>query len=122
VDSGVCRGQRISPYYDSLLAKVCVWGPNRPVLLERMRRATREFGIAGVVTNLEFHETLLSHPQFIAGEYDTRFVDQNPDLLGARPASDEELAAFVVASHLQRANVARPRARTPSRWAASFRP
>jgi len=122
VDSGVCRGQRVSTYYDSLLAKVCVWAPNRPALLERMRRATREFGIAGLVTNLEFHETLLSHPRFVAGDYDTGFVDQNPQLLGARPASDEELAAFLVASHLARADAARPEPRTPSRWVASFRP
>ncbi|MFQ5943152.1 MAG: acetyl-CoA carboxylase biotin carboxylase subunit [Anaerolineales bacterium] len=76
VDTGVYAGFTITPYYDSLIAKLICWGETRGVALLRMRRALEEFRILGVRTNIPFHQNLLNSPRFMAGQYDTRFVEE----------------------------------------------
>ncbi|HET6500675.1 MAG TPA: acetyl-CoA carboxylase biotin carboxylase subunit [Amycolatopsis sp.] len=78
VDAGYRAGSRVSPYYDSLLAKVVVWGPDRPAVLARMDRALAEIRVngKGISTSAEFHRAVLSHPVFVAGEHTIHFVDE----------------------------------------------
>nr|ASV46789.1 pyruvate carboxylase subunit A [uncultured bacterium] len=84
VDADCCAGHRVSPYYDSLLAKVVVWAPDREQALARMRRALAEFEISGpaLSTTVDLHRAILAHPQFRAGLHSTAFIDH---LLTARP-------------------------------------
>ncbi len=75
VDSGVYPGAQVTVYYDPLIAKLCVWGRDRREAIARMRRALGEFEIAGVRTSIPFHLRALEHPAFLAGDYDTSFIE-----------------------------------------------
>jgi acetyl-CoA carboxylase, biotin carboxylase subunit len=77
VDTHVFPGYTTPPYYDSLLAKVVVWGRDRSEAIARMRRAVDETQIRGVQTNLDFLALVLSHPRFEAGEIDVDFVERH---------------------------------------------
>ena len=82
LDGGTAySGAVITRYYDSLLEKVTAWAASREEAVRRMDRALREFRIRGVATNLVFLETLINHPQFLADEATTRFIDTTPALL-----------------------------------------
>lgn len=74
IDSHIYQGYEIPPYYDSLLAKIIAYGPNRQGAMARMRRVLDECTIEGVATTLPFHQTLLTNPDFIAGQFDTSYV------------------------------------------------
>jgi acetyl-CoA carboxylase biotin carboxylase subunit len=76
-DGGAYEGCTISSSYDPLISKLCVWAPDRARAVERMRRAIGEYVVAGIKTNLPFHERLFAHPEFVAGRYDTGFIDRN---------------------------------------------
>lgn len=77
VDSHCYEGYTFPPNYDSLMAKVIVHGRDRDEAIRRMRRALREFEISGVKTTIPFHLRVLNHPDFIAGNYSTRFIEQS---------------------------------------------
>ncbi len=74
-DCGVYEGAEVPIYYDPMIAKLIVWGENRVEAILRMRRALREYQIRGIKTNIPFHQWILRHSRFMAGDYDTRFVD-----------------------------------------------
>jgi acetyl-CoA carboxylase biotin carboxylase subunit len=78
VDTHVERGYRIPPDYDSLLAKVVVWAPDRARALQRMDRALGELQLAGerLVTTADFLRTVLADPDFAAGTHDTALLDR----------------------------------------------
>ena len=76
VDSGVCEGLVVTPYYDSLLAKLVAWGETRGVAIVRMRRALEEYCIIGVTTNLVLQRALLNSHRFFGGQFHTRFVEE----------------------------------------------
>lgn len=76
VDSGMYSGYTIPPYYDSMIAKVIVHGDNRFEALMKMQRALGELVTEGVMTNAEFQMDLISHPQVIAGDYTTAFLQE----------------------------------------------
>ena len=81
LDAGTAySGAVITPYYDSLLVKVTTWGAYRQDAIQRMDRALREFRIRGLSSNLQFLENVINHPQFVAGECITRFIDTTPEL------------------------------------------
>lgn len=103
-DSGAYEGSVISANYDPLISKLCVWAPDRPRAVARMRRAISEYVVAGIKTNLPFHERLFEHPEFIAGQYDTGFIDRNRAALveGALVGDDDQpklAAAIAVATY-----------------------
>lgn len=79
VDSCVYPGCVISPHYDSMIAKLIVWGRTRNEAIDRMRRALGEFVIEGVETTIPFHRRVLSDETFISGDFNTRFLE-NYDL------------------------------------------
>ena len=74
-------GARVSPYYDSLLAKITASGLEWNYVRRKVIRALREFRIRGVKTNLAFLENVLSHPTFAAGKAHTTFIDETPELM-----------------------------------------
>lgn len=76
VDSHAYPGYKLPPHYDSLIAKLLVWGSDRAEALGRMRRALREFQISGVPTTIEFHKRLIGEPDFVAGDVHTRYVKE----------------------------------------------
>jgi len=76
VDAGYRVGNTVTPFYDPLLAKLCVHGADREQALDRARAAVAAFAIAGPKTNLAFHAELLASPQFVSGHYDTSLVSK----------------------------------------------
>jgi acetyl-CoA carboxylase biotin carboxylase subunit len=76
VDTGVYPGFEISPYYDSLISKLIVFGETRAEAILRMRRALEEYKVVGVRTNIPFHQKLMDSHRFMGGQFDTRFVEE----------------------------------------------
>ncbi|PJF41107.1 MAG: acetyl-CoA carboxylase biotin carboxylase subunit [Chloroflexi bacterium] len=76
LDSGIYSGYEVTPYYDNLLAKLICWGETRPEAMLRMRRALEEFKIMGIKHNIPFHQNLMSSFSFLAGNFDTSFVEE----------------------------------------------
>ncbi|WP_322905410.1 acetyl-CoA carboxylase biotin carboxylase subunit [Paenibacillus campi] len=77
VDSGAYPGYTISPYYDSMIAKLIVWAPTRDEAIARMKRALDEFAIEGIHTTIPFHLRLLNHETFVRGDFDIKFLEEN---------------------------------------------
>jgi acetyl-CoA carboxylase biotin carboxylase subunit len=67
----------VPPYYDSLLAKVVVWGADRPAALARSRRALAELEVEGLATTLPFHRWILDQDDFITGRTSTGWTEQH---------------------------------------------
>ena len=76
IDTGVYPGFDVSTYYDSLISKLIVHGATRAEAILRMRRALDEYKIIGVRTNIPFHQSLMDSLRFMAGNIDTRFVEE----------------------------------------------
>ena len=76
VDSGIYEGFEVPIYYDPLIAKLLVWAPTRKEAIKRMRRALSEYIIRGIKTSIPFHQIVMQNPNFIAGDYDTTFIDR----------------------------------------------
>ncbi len=75
VDSGLYAGYRVPPYYDSMIAKLIVYGTTRNGALRRLRRALQEFVIDGVKTTIPLHQALLDDPEFQAGDYTIKWLE-----------------------------------------------
>jgi len=81
VDSHVYAGYNVPPYYDSLLAKVIVHGNTREEALGRMGQALDSFILEGVTTTIPFLARVIRHPDFAAGQVDTKFLERESQLL-----------------------------------------
>ncbi|MEO1200536.1 MAG: pyruvate carboxylase, partial [Pseudomonadota bacterium] len=89
LDGGTAySGAVITRYYDPLLEKVTAWAPTPEEAIQRMDRALREFRIRGVATNLTFLEAIIGHPDFVANNYTTKFIDATPELFEAVKRQD----------------------------------
>ena len=75
MDSHVYTDYDIPPYYDSLIAKLIVWGSDRPTAIKRMKRALRECAITGLPTTIGFHQRILETPEFLSGDIYTNFLE-----------------------------------------------
>jgi 3-methylcrotonyl-CoA carboxylase alpha subunit len=94
LDTGVVSGDTISVYYDPMIAKLITWGVNRAESTRRMQRALADTEVLGVTTNLQFLQTLLQHPAYLAGDTDTGFINQHKaQLLATHGVNDIALAA-----------------------------
>jgi acetyl-CoA carboxylase biotin carboxylase subunit len=76
VDSAIYQGYGIPPFYDSLVAKLIVWAPNRDEAITRARRALREYRVEGIKTTIPLHIRLLDEKAFRAGEYHTGYLEE----------------------------------------------
>jgi len=94
VDAGVTSGDSITPYYDPMIAKLICWGDSRGEALLRMKRALNEYRIIGLKTNIPFHQHLLDSTRFIAGQFDTAFVEERFGMDFQVPPRPEIAAIF----------------------------
>jgi len=76
LDSHLYAGYDVPPYYDSLLGKLVVWGPDRPAAIARGRAALDELVVDGIITNRTFHRAMLDNPAFVEGRVTTNLVDR----------------------------------------------
>ncbi len=90
VDSHVYAQCVVTPYYDSMLAKLIVWGRNREEAMTRTERALEEFIIEGVKTTIPFHSYMLKHPTFRSGQAHINLVET----MMAQDRLQEEMAAI----------------------------
>lgn len=75
VDSHIYQGYVIPPYYDSMVAKLITFATTRDGAIAKMRRALDEFIIEGIQTTIPFHRKMMDNPDFIAGTFDTKYLD-----------------------------------------------
>ncbi len=101
IDSAVAEGSVVSSFYDPMIAKLTVWGPDRSTALHRMREALRETVALGIATNLEFHLRVLAEPDFLHGNFSTRYIDEHPQLVApvALPEDQRRAVAAAAAMH-----------------------
>ncbi|MEU5422245.1 biotin carboxylase N-terminal domain-containing protein [Streptomyces sp. NPDC020667] len=98
VDSGVEDGDAVSVHYDPLLAKVIAWAPTRAEAARRLAHELERARVHGLVTNRELLVRSLRHPEFIAGQMDTGFLERYlPELTAAEDAGAVRTAALVAA-------------------------
>ena len=90
VDTGVRQGDAITVHYDPMIAKLIVWDRDRPAAVRRLEAALAQYEVAGVETNLGLLRRVAAHPDFLAGDVDTGFLDRHPEVL----ASDSTLPPF----------------------------
>ncbi|HEX9760506.1 MAG TPA: carbamoyl phosphate synthase, partial [Candidatus Acidoferrales bacterium] len=76
VDTAVYADAVVSPYYDSLIAKLVTHGRDRDEAIARMQRALEMFIIEGIKTSIPLHRKILAHPDFKAGKLDTKFLER----------------------------------------------
>lgn len=76
VDGAIFQGCKITPYYDSLIAKLICHGRNRQEAIQRMNRSLNEFVIEGIDTTVDLHKKLISHEKFISSNFDTNWLSK----------------------------------------------
>ena len=76
VDTHIYPGYTITPYYDSLIAKLLVVDSSRQNMISRMSRALSEFVIEGVKTTIPFHKYVINTDEFMSGDFDTHFIEK----------------------------------------------
>ncbi len=130
-DTGVYAGCTIPRFYDTLMAKLIVWGPDREAAIARMTRALGEYKVAGVQTTIPILERIIRHPDFVAGRLSTGFMER---LLAAdKPegAGRHRKIALIAAALTAYKRAGRPAsavgsssgpATTPSAWRQALRP
>lgn len=91
LDSCVTGGYEFPSNYDSAAALLITYGNSWIKTVKLMQRALREYMIGGVKTTIPFHKQIVKHPDFIAGEYDTRFIENTPELMDYRDRAPEAL-------------------------------
>jgi len=101
LDSGVYAGWNVPLEYDPMLAKVAAWAPTRELAIERMRRALREFLVAGIRTNIAWFDEILASPDFRSGALSTAFLDRFEPAIGGLPDLETEAAAALIAALFQ---------------------
>ena len=119
IDAGYREGDVVSPHYDAMLAKVIAWAPTRDLAIERLNRGLEELDVRGIVSNIPFLASLLTHADVRANTIDTGFIERElKNLTPAPPApGDLELCAAVAAILGEETKAARAEAHSP--WRSS---
>ncbi len=94
VDSHIYSGYKIPEFYDSMIAKLIVCGSNRSDAMNKLKRALNEFHIDGIQTTIPFHQALLENKDFRAGNYTTRFIEENGHLLEEIEEKRDDISVF----------------------------
>jgi acetyl/propionyl-CoA carboxylase alpha subunit len=102
VDTGVVDGSVVSPFYDPMLAKVIVWAPTRTEAIRALAGALADSRLHGVITNRGQLVEVLRHPEFVAGDTDTGFLERNP--CAGVSTADIALSALAAALAVQARN------------------
>jgi len=115
IDSCAYTGFEVSLHYDPMFAKLCSWGRTRESAIENMRRALREYKILGIKTTIPFHLRVMNNDTYLAGNYDTTFIDTkfNKEELKRSKDSDPTVAVISAAlKHFEEEKEAAARATT----------
>jgi acetyl/propionyl-CoA carboxylase alpha subunit len=99
-DAGFTVGDQVTHFYDPLLAKLIVHAENREAAIQRMRAALKEFIVHGVITNIDFLQAVLSHPDFENGNVSTRWVEANVESGSLLPNKKRAPALHILAASL----------------------
>lgn len=104
VDHGFVEGQEIPIYYDPMIAKLIVYGHDRPDAIQKMKKAINEYKIKGVETTLGFGAFVIAHPDFLSGDYDTKFVETYFDdfITGKHENESRTLAGLLAIHHWEK--------------------
>ena len=113
IDSGVGEGDAISPFYDSMVAKLIVWGETREQALARLDAALRDTHIVGLQTNVAFLRRCAATRSFADADLDTALIEREKAALFEQPGLALELAAAAVVAHTLAAETATQRAGDP---------
>ncbi|MHB1101424.1 MAG: acetyl/propionyl/methylcrotonyl-CoA carboxylase subunit alpha [Devosia sp.] len=100
VDSGVRQGDVITPFYDPMIAKLIVHGPDRATARNRLRTALGQCQVAGTVTNVAFLSALAADPDFAAGDVDTGLIGRKQEALVAETEAPDEAVALAALTAL----------------------
>lgn len=123
-DTGVVSGSTIDVFYDPMIAKVISYGSDRDEALRVMSNALRKTTLTGLTTNKAFLIDVLNDNGFAIGDFDTRYLDQHPELTQPRQPVIEVLAesaiAATIAAWLQRESERKVFSSVPSGWRNSF--
>ncbi|HEY5592203.1 MAG TPA: biotin carboxylase N-terminal domain-containing protein [Paludibacter sp.] len=97
IETGVQNGSVVTPYFDSMIAKIIVHGKDRPDVINKTLVALRDFSLMGLKTTVPFCRAVLQHPEFVSARYTTRWVDQyfTPEML---ETEDDELIGALAAT------------------------
>lgn len=99
-DGYVYEGYEIPIYYDPMISKLIVWGNTRNEAIARMRRALYEYKITGVKTSIKMLERVMNNENFIGGNYDTHFIENNKEQLMGRPEADAPEDIVIIAAFI----------------------
>lgn len=102
VDHGLSSGLEISPYYDSMLAKIIAWGATRDEALRRLDMALRDTVALGIKTNVEFLRKAIGHPDFAGGAAHTDFIETTGIAAAAPSAPDATVLLAAAAAFIER--------------------
>jgi acetyl/propionyl-CoA carboxylase alpha subunit len=124
-DSGAYEGRTIPRFYDTLIAKLIVWGEDRPAAIRRMTRALAEYKVVGVRTTIPVLERIVEHADFHAGRLSTHFLERvMPELTAASGRHARVALIAAVLSEYERLGHTTLPAQTttaPSAWRAAGR-
>jgi acetyl-CoA carboxylase biotin carboxylase subunit len=99
-DGYVYEGYEIPIYYDPMISKLIVWGKTRDEAIARMRRALYEYKITGVKTSIKMLERVMNNENFIAGNYDTHFIEKNQEQLQSNGMKDNPEDMVIIAAFI----------------------
>jgi acetyl-CoA carboxylase biotin carboxylase subunit len=104
-DCGIYSGSEVSVYYDPILSKVITWGENREDARQRMIIALSDYTVLGIKTCIEFLSSIMQHPEFVAGNTQTNFIDKNmsewKEKRKERKFANEALIAAAISSQIK---------------------
>jgi acetyl-CoA carboxylase biotin carboxylase subunit len=124
IDAGVKNDSVISIFYDPMIAKIIMWGPDRATVHRKMKYVLDHLVCQGLTTNLDFLRLLFKHPDFLAGQYNTHFIEEQIDLSAIHKKEQTSLNLAAIAATLHGWNQ-REQQRTllraiPSGWRNNF--
>ena len=127
MDTALTLGDEVTMHYDALIAKLVAWGRDRNEAIARMRGALDEFQVGGFRTTIPFHREILRDPDFLAGRFDTGYVERIlPRITAALQATGPHaeaaaMLAVIAATEESLGRPASPSAPGPSAWALAGR-
>ncbi len=95
IDTGITEKSVVTPYYDSMLAKLIVFGENREKAISNMVNALNKFWIKGIKTTIPFHKAVLTNKKFKKGDFNTSFIEKEMNSLIYQGEDDEMLASYL---------------------------
>ncbi|MBD8387627.1 acetyl/propionyl/methylcrotonyl-CoA carboxylase subunit alpha [Dysgonomonas sp. BGC7] len=104
IDSGVVVGSEITPFFDSMVAKLIVHAKDRKTVISKTLQALNEFQIKGIKTTIPFDKAVLHNKAFESGNFDTSFIEKDMDSMVYQEKDEELLAALFAVNHFEEQN------------------